>query len=83
MKEMIAIVHIVSYVFIILMLISSYHCRVKVLVTNVPFLNLLPTLNKIFILFYSSASNCAYTCVQDNGEQLDNHRACTSNFISQ
>ncbi len=33
------------------LLISSYHCLVIVLVTNVPLLNLLPMLNKV--LFYS------------------------------
>ena len=38
------------------LLISSYHCWVIVLVTNIPLLNLLPTLNNVLfysILFYS------------------------------
>ncbi len=41
----------ISYHYISHLLISSYHCRVIVLVTKVALLNLLPTLNKV--LFYS------------------------------
>ncbi len=43
------------------LLISFYHCPVIVLVTNVPLLNLLSTLNKVlfYSLFYSRVRNPA------------------------